>query len=504
MSSFHETRPGIRLRDLLPDASFINAEDVQVVSCSSDSRSCQPGDVFIAVHGENRDGHDYVADALARGAAALIVERPVAGVSVPVCVVRDSREALGRICQALAGHPSRQLKVIGITGTNGKTTTSYLIAGVLAAGDYPTGVMGTLGCSDGRRMEPAPVGPALTTPTAPVIARWLDQLAQARCTHAVMEVSSHALAQHRVAGIDFDMACVTNVRHEHLDYHGTWENYAQAKERIFDHLLPEGVAVINADDHGAAEYIDRLHHPTLTIGINHQAEICGQIIEQTISDQTFLLTAGSETMPVRTALIGTHNVYNCLIAAAAGFAYGLDIATVVRGLESVQTVSGRLERIECGQPFSAFVDYAHTPDALEEVLSTLKPLTAGRLICVFGAGGDRDRSKRPWMGRAVDRLADVAVITNDNPRTEDPQEIAADLLTGFRRPASVQTILDRHEAISWALAEAEPGDTVLVAGKGHETYQLIGEQTLHFDDREAIRDTLYAGVPANPRYRRTA
>lgn len=502
MTNPHEVRPGIRLRDLLPEANFIGAEDVQVVSCSSDSRSCQPGDLFVAVHGENRDGHDYIADALARGASALIVERPVQGVAVPVCVVRDSREALGRICQALAGHPSQRLKVIGVTGTNGKTTTSYLIAGVLGAGDYPTGVMGTLGCSDGRRMEPMPAGSNLTTPTAPVLARWLDRIAEARCTHAVMEVSSHALVQNRVAGINFDMACVTNVRHDHLDYHGNWDNYARAKERIFEHLLPEGVAVINADDHGAAHYLDRLQHPTLTIGINRPAEISGHIIEQSISDQTFLLTAGSETMPVRTALIGTHNVYNCLIAAAVGFAYGLDMATVVRGLESVETVSGRLERVDCGQPFNVLVDYAHTPDALEEVLSTLRPLTRGRLICVFGAGGDRDRSKRPWMGRAVDRLADVTVITSDNPRTESPEEIAADLLTGFRRPALANTILDRHEAIAWALRQAEPGDTVVVAGKGHETYQIIGDETLHFDDREVIRDTLYAGVPASPRYRR--
>ncbi len=500
MTSSHESPEGFRLRDLLPEARFLNADEVRVTTCSSDSRSCQPGDLFVALSGDTRDGHDFVEEAIARGAAALIVERPLPAVRVPICVVKDSREALGRICQALAGHPSRRLKVIGVTGTNGKTTTSYLIAGVLAAGGYPTGVIGTLGYSDGKRLEPSP----LTTPTAPVLARWLDRISQSNCSHAVVEVSSHALAQSRVAGIEFDAACVTNVRHDHLDYHGSYENYLRAKARIFEHLLPEGVAVINADDAGAAEYLGQLQHPTLTVGLHQPAEITARIVEQSISDQTFLLTAGSETMPVRTTLLGTHNIYNCLSAAAVGFAYGLDMMTVVRGLESVGTISGRLERIECGQPFGVFVDYAHTPDALEEVLSTLRPLTSGRLICVFGAGGDRDRSKRPWMARAVDRQADVAIITNDNPRSEDPHEIAQDLLTGFRSPVRVQTILDRQQAIRWALQQAAPGDTVLIAGKGHETTQAIGADELHFDDREVIREALYEGVPASPRHRWTA
>ncbi len=500
MTHSQESQAGFRLGDLLPEARLINADQVRVVSCSSDSRSCQPGDLFVALPGQSRDGHDYIADAIARGASAIITERPLPDLRVPVCVVPNCREALGRICQALAGHPSRRLKVIGVTGTNGKTTTSYLIAGVLAAGGFPTGVIGTLGYSDGVQTEPAP----LTTPTAPVLARWLERISQANCSHAVMEVSSHALAQSRVAGIEFDAACVTNVRHDHLDYHGSYENYLAAKARIFDHLLPEGVAVINADDAGASEMLNHLQHPTLTIGVNSPAEISAEIVEQSISDQTFLLTAGSETMPVRTTLLGAHNVYNCLAAAAVGFAYGLDIMTVVRGLESVGTISGRLERIECGQPFGVFVDYAHTPDALEEVLGTLRPLTKGRLICVFGAGGDRDRSKRPWMGRAVDRLANLAIITNDNPRTEDPVEIAADLVTGFRSPARATTILDRRQAIEWALQQAAPGDTVLIAGKGHETTQTIGTEEFAFDDREVARTALYQGVPASPRYRGAA
>jgi UDP-N-acetylmuramoyl-L-alanyl-D-glutamate--2,6-diaminopimelate ligase len=269
-----------------------------------------------------------------------------------------------------------------------------------------------------------------------------------------------------------------------------------AKSRLLEHLSGEGFAVINADDPTSASYLSEIGSPVLTVGIRSAAEISAEVVERYISEQTFLLTAGSETVPVRTRMIGTHHVYNCLAAAAVGLAYGIDLMTVVRGLEAVEHLPGRLERIECGQPFGVFVDYAHTPDALSGSLQTLRGVVEGRVICVFGAGGDRDRLKRPQMGRAVEAGTDMAVVTTDNPRTEDPRAIEADILQGFDEPEKARVIPDRAEAIGWALSEALPGDCVLIAGKGHETYQIIGEERIHFDDCETARNWLYQAQPA--------
>jgi UDP-N-acetylmuramoyl-L-alanyl-D-glutamate--2,6-diaminopimelate ligase len=263
-----------------------------------------------------------------------------------------------------------------------------------------------------------------------------------------------------------------------------------------DYLAPEGFAVLNADDPTAVGYLHRLDGPVLTIGIRSAAEIMAAVVEQFVSEQTFLLTAGSDTIPVRTRMIGQHHVYNCLTAAAVGLGYGIDLATVVRGIEAVESLPGRLERLECGQPFGVFVDFAHTPDALSGSLATLRDVVSGRIICVFGAGGDRDRLKRPLMGRAVEAGADVAIITNDNPRSEDPKAIVGDLLAGFQDPQHVEIILDRTRAIAQALAMARPGDCVLIAGKGHEKYQIIGQQRQPFDDAEVAREWLYEHAPA--------
>ena len=306
-----------------------------------------------------------------------------------------------------------------------------------------------------------------------------------------MEVSSHALDQSRTAGVSFDAACVTNVTQDHLDYHGTMQEYRRAKQRLFDHLDEDGFAVLNADDPGSAGYLQRLDCPALTIGIREPAEITAVPVEQFPSEQTFLLTAGNETVPVRTRMIGTHHIYNCLTAAAVGLAHNIDLTTIVRGLEFAGQVPGRLERIECGQPFSVFVDYAHTPDALTTVLKTVKSVTTGRVICVFGAGGERDREKRPLMGRAVEQTADVAILTNDNPRREDPRAIFHDVLEGFIAPKTADVIPDRAAAIHQALSSARAGDCVLIAGKGHEDYQIIGDERLDLDDREVAKEWLF-------------
>jgi UDP-N-acetylmuramoyl-L-alanyl-D-glutamate--2,6-diaminopimelate ligase len=482
---------GINLSQLLPEAVLPSGEIV-VSSCCADSRVCRRGDLFVALPGTANNGHDHVAEAVANGARSVLAGHPVADCAVPVCYVDDVADAYGRLCQALAGNPTLRLKTIGVTGTNGKTTTTYLIASVLAAAGYKTGVIGTLGYFDGDEWADA----SWTTPPANVLASWMARMVANGCSHAVMEVSSHALDQQRVAGVDFDAACVTNVRRDHLDYHGTLRRYRKAKARLFEHLAPEGFAIVNIDDPVAESLLTQIDGPVLSVGIEGAAEITANVVERFVSEQTFLLSAGDETHVVRTPLIGAHNVTNCLLAAAVGMVYSIDLPTIVGGLQAIERIPGRLERVECGQPFAVFVDYAHTPDALSASLSTLREVTRGRLICVFGAGGDRDKSKRGMMGRAVEAESDLAVVTSDNPRGEAPRAIVAQILAGCRRPAAMQTIVDRREAIEWALAQARAGDCVLIAGKGHETYQIIGNRQFEFDDREVARRWLYQSPPA--------
>jgi UDP-N-acetylmuramoyl-L-alanyl-D-glutamate--2,6-diaminopimelate ligase len=476
------------LRTLLPDAECVGIDDVDVASCVCDSRRVRPGSVFVALAGAHCDGHDFAAEAIQRGCAAIVAERPLPDAAVPVFLVRNTHDAFGRVCHALAGHPSRLLKTIGITGTNGKTTTSCLITSILTTAGFQTGLLGTLGYLDGKEIEPA----SHTTPPADQVAHWMGRMVANGCTHAVMEMSSHALAQSRTSGISLHAACVTNVRRDHLDYHGTLRDYRLAKSRIFSQLSDEGFAVINADDPATVGYLSQISGPVLTIGMKSSAELTGTFVERSISDQTFLLSAGSEIIPVCTRMIGVHHVYNCLMASAVGLALGLDLPTIVRGLEAVDYVPGRLQRIECGQPFGVFVDYAHTPDALEGSLQALREVVEGRLICLFGAGGDRDQGKRPLMGAAVEQNADLAVIANDNPRHEDPAVIVREILGGFRNPEAAKVIPDREEAIAWALAQAKPGDCVLLAGKGHETCQIFNDHRIDFDDREVAKAWLYA------------
>jgi len=486
--SAHTSTAGVSLKTLLPAAHFHGARDIRVTTCSNHSAACQPGDLFVALLGAHQDGHDYIAKAVSGGAAAVLAEEWRPGTNVPFCVVEDSREAWGQVCHALAGNPAQRVPVIGVTGTNGKTTTSCLIASILhCAGELPA-LAGTLGYCDGYRTLPAP----LTTPSAPLLADWLARSEVRGATHAVLEVSSHALAQRRTAGFEFDVACVTNVRRDHLDFHGTLANYKAAKARLFDGLRDGGVAVLNLDDAPCRQYLQSIAGPVLTYGMKSDAQVTATVIERHRSEQTFLLSAGTDCVPVRTNIIGDHHVANCLAAATVALVYNIDLDIIVRGLERITTMPGRLERIECGQPFSVFVDYAHTPDALTGVLAALREVCTGRLICVFGAGGDRDKAKRPLMGKAVEAGADLAIVTDDNPRGENPATIARQIVRGFKQPKHAVVIHDRTTAIHTALAAAEPGDCVLLAGKGHESVQIVGSRKLLFDDRDVARQWLYA------------
>ncbi len=482
------------LRTLLPEAEFVGTDDIRPLRCTSDSRRVRPGDLFAALPGSRHDGHTFIAEALHRGAAAVLCEQPP-GMNVPSCVVPHARHAYGRVCQALAGNPSFKLKLIGITGTNGKTTTSCLLASVLLKAGHRVGVLGTLGYFDGLEVDPS----THTTPPADTLAPLLARMVTNECSHAVMEVSSHALTQSRVAGVRFDVACVTNVSRDHLDYHRSLDNYRLAKSKLFDYLAPEGFAVVNADDPIALGYLQHFTGPALTIGIRRRAEITATPIEQFPSEQTFLLTAGSESVPVRTRMIGTHHIYNCLTAAAVGLTYGIDLTTVVQGLEAVDYVPGRLQRIECGQPFSVYVDFADAPDALAASLLTLRKVTEGRLICVFGAGGDCDRQTRSLLGRAAEKGADRVVLTSDNPRPELPRETIHEISAGFQRPAAAQIIVDRTEAIQLALSQAQPGDCVLIAGKGNRDSRNFGDEQIALDDRSIAEEWLRGGDAAGGR-----
>ena len=493
MLSDTEQAVGVSLRNLWPRAQFFGASDVRTTSCCGDSRVARPGYLFVAIDGTRLDGHEFAEHAVARGATAVLAERALPLVGVPVCVVPDTRKSYGELCQALAGQPSHKLKVIGVTGTNGKTTTSTLIASILRAAGHRTGILGTLGYDDSAEQQTA----SLTTPSPPALASWLARMEANGCSHAVVEVSSHALAQNRIAGIDLTAACITNVRRDHLDYHGSLANYRRAKERIFEYLVPDGIAVFNADDRVNAELAGKLDFPALTIGLRSEADLTGTLLERYRSEQTFVLTAGGTSALVRTPMIGDAHIYNCLMAAAMGLALGIDLQTVVRGIEQVRHVAGRLERIECGQPFGVFVDYAHTPDALTASLTTLRDVTPGRVICVFGAGGNRDTQKRPLMGRAVELGADLAIITSDNPRDEHPATIAEQILSGFSEPAAAELVQDRAAAIGRALSLAEDGDTARIAGRGHETHQVIGRHSYEFDDRDVARSWLYNIEPAD-------
>jgi UDP-N-acetylmuramoyl-L-alanyl-D-glutamate--2,6-diaminopimelate ligase len=487
----------LRLRDLFPEGQWFGLDDIGIRGCTCDSRKVRNGDLFVAIAGSRFDGLNFVDEAIERGCAAVLSDRPLpqGGLSAPYGVVANARAAYGRICHALAGNPSQTLKLIGVTGTNGKTTTSCLIAGILTAAGYRTGVLGTLGYLDGARVEK----PAHSALPPDQFASLLARMVRNGCTHAVMEVSSRALEKSRVAGACFDAACVTNVTRDHLDRYGSRHDYWMAKSKLFNHLRGEGFVVLNADDPGAAAYLHQLDGPVLTVGIHSPAEITAVPIEMSLSEQTFLLTAGCDTAPVRTQMIGIHHIYNCLSAAAVGLAYGIPLTTVARGLESVGHVPGRLERIECGQPFGVFVDDAHTPETLAGALNCLRNAGSRRVLCVVKVRGDGNREKRLALAQIAEKNADVAILTHDPLRYEGPDAICDDSLHDFKPSSSVRLIADRTEAIHDALLMARPGDCVLIAGGDRpKSGSRPGDRNVALDDREVARDWLQTVKPFAP------
>ena len=479
--------PGVVSLEQLFPQGLLYGGNVSARGCSSDWRRIRHGDLFVAVVDEHGDGHEQARRAVDRGAVAVIAERPLQ-LSVPICIVEDTREALGHVCQTLAGHPANQLVTIAVSGTSGKTVTGELIASVLRAAGHRTGSLTTLGWHDGESLETN--GNRLHSPET--LAQILGQAAANACSHVVLEVSSAALAQRTTAGLDWDVAVLTNLRSDHLDLHGTLPNYRRAKARLFSQLTSDGCAVMNTDDRTSRELIAHVDRPTLTFGMQSNAQVSGWLTEQLPSEQTFILTTGDESIPVRTTTTGAPHVANCLAAATVGLTLGVNLTTIARGLETMPALPGRLERLECGQDFSVFVDCADTPDQLGGALRALRKSIPGRLICVYGARSTHSRPTRAALGRIVERFADLDIITNDNPGNEPHFQMVHDILDGYRRPAKARVMPSRADAITWALQQARSGDCVLVAGKGDRRGQYLSDGWHPWDDREYVLSSLYA------------
>jgi UDP-N-acetylmuramoyl-L-alanyl-D-glutamate--2,6-diaminopimelate ligase len=475
----------------VPAASVHGRSDIDISAVVSRHDAVTPGAIFVAVRGFTHDGHAFVSQAISRGAAAVVVERPgdlrsgVVQVQVP-----DSRLALALLSSAFYGHPSRQLKVIGITGTNGKGTTAYLIEALLTAAGRHCGIIGTMGAKMG---EDRTIGLDRTTPEALDLQRLLRQMVDEGMQYAVVEVASHALTLHRVAGTRFMGAVFTNLTQDHLDFHKTLDEYRAAKRRLFEVVEPGGLAVVNADDPSGAVMAAASRAHVMTYGIDHPTHVRAAKIRLRLDGMDYSVITPDGNLDVASRLQGRFNVYNSLAAITLALAEGVPLATIPRVLSAFAGVPGRFEAVNEGQKFGVVVDYAHTPDGLENVLRTARDFVRGRTIVVFGAGGDRDRTKRRKMGAIASDLADMVIVTSDNPRTEQPMAIIEEILAGIAdraRPLEVEP--DRRKAIFRAIQVAEAGDFVIIAGKGHEPYQEINGVKHPFDDRLVAREALKA------------
>ena len=462
----------------------VPAEDVALTGVTADSREVAPGMLYVAVRGAVADGHRYVGDAVRKGAAAVAVEQSM-GAGVPELVMRDGRRAAVSLGRAWYGDPGRRLTLIGITGTNGKTTTTALVRHLFNAGGT-AGSIGTLGAFDGSGAAVKSTAGSLTTPGPIDLQATLAALVARGVTHVAMETSSHSLDQGRLDGLTYAAGVFTNLTRDHLDYHGTMEAYLAAKLKLDGLLAPDGVQVVNVDDPAWAALPRGRRR--VTCGIHAAADVRPEGLVQDHAGSRFTLVTPGGRAEVRLPLLGEFNVANALAAAATGIGLGLPVTAIADRLTAAPQVPGRMERI-AEAPAIVLRDYAHTPDALERALQALRPLTPGRLIVVFGCGGDRDRGKRPVMGRLAATLADHAIVTSDNPRTEDPDAIIADVEAGMGS-APHDRCADRRVAIRRALELARRGDTVLLAGKGHETYQVIGTEKQPFDEREIVAGLL--------------
>jgi UDP-N-acetylmuramoyl-L-alanyl-D-glutamate--2,6-diaminopimelate ligase len=478
----------MRIRQLIKSLNInVNGlKDFEVRGISCNSKEVKKDFVFVAIKGAKEDGHNFINEAIRNGARLVITQDFLPQNSKATFInFKDTRKILARLASEFYSRPSEKLKVAGITGTNGKTTVTYIIEAILkAAGFYP-GVLGTINYRFKNRLILA----KNTTPGPIELQNILSQMSKEGVDYCIMEVSSHALDQNRIEEIEFHSAIFTNLTQDHLDYHQNLENYFKAKSKLFKMLDKNSFAVINNDDKWVRRIKDLTRAEIITYGIKNNALVRAKQIKFNCLSTEFLLSSRKIEFSLKTKLLGEHNIYNILAAVAWALKEGIDTDVIKSSLEKFSSVPGRLERIDSNRDFQVFVDYAHTEDALKNIIRTLRQVYNKRIIVVFGCGGERDKVKRPKMGRVVTELSDLAIITNDNPRSEDPRDIINDIKQGIRKK-NYSVISDRAEAISKALSLAKSGDVVLVAGKGHENYQILKDRVIHFDDKEVIKGCL--------------
>jgi UDP-N-acetylmuramoyl-L-alanyl-D-glutamate--2,6-diaminopimelate ligase len=485
----------MKLSDLLSSLHICHAKgnlDIEVKGIETDSRKVKPGYLFIALRGFTVDGHQYVGQAAANGAVAFLVEGMDESVVLPgvFAIVPDTRRALAVIADRFYHHPTRSLNVIGVTGTNGKTSITYLIEQMMKDAGHKSGIIGTIQMRIGDYTEEV----SNTTPESIQLQKWFSLMLDKGADHACIEVSSHALEMGRVRGCNFRTAIFTNLTQDHLDYHQTMENYRNAKSLLFSQLgntyndSQMKFAILNADDEASEYYSKVTSAQVIYYGIDREADVRALDIKINESGTDFLLQTYKGSIPATTKMVGKFSVYNVLAATAACLAEGIPLSSIQKSLESISGVQGRFERVDEGQDYTVIVDYAHTPDSLKNVLETAKEFTKGDIYCIIGCGGDRDRTKRPIMARIAVEHARYAIFTSDNPRSEEPDHILQDMINGVKgNPSSIgqyTAIIDRKEAIEDTISKARQGDCVIIAGKGHETYQIMKGQTLPFDDKQ--------------------
>ena len=485
------------LIEYLDYKDLINFKNIDITGISYNSKTTKKGDIFVCLVGEHTDGHEFAQNAIEAGAAALLVERKVEGTKIPQVVVASTRHKIADIADRFYSSPSKGINLIGITGTNGKTTVTHLIQKIFEENNQKCALIGTLGyklSSNGEYRDAKH-----TTPQAPELQATLRMIKDVeKIDNVVMEVSSHALDQNRVGGCRFNGAVFTNLTQDHLDYHITMDNYFKAKALLFEHLKENDFAVINADDEYGDRFISVVPEGVrvLTYGVRQQSDVMARNINFSLNGAEFTLVANAKEHKVNLHMNGMFSVYNVLAAVTAALAIGIDIETALKALQNVKGVAGRFE-VVVKKPL-VIVDYAHTPDGLENVLKSAREITPedGKLICLFGCGGDRDATKRPKMGAIAEKLADKIVITSDNPRSEDPQTIITDIIAGLKSVNTESVIVepDRGTAIGLLKSIANNNDVVVIAGKGHEDYQILKDKTIHFDDREEARKVFEGSV----------
>ncbi|WP_442857118.1 UDP-N-acetylmuramoyl-L-alanyl-D-glutamate--2,6-diaminopimelate ligase [Bacillus sp. FJAT-45037] len=476
------------LANVLRGFEWKNEGNPTIHQIEMDSREVQSGTLFFCVEGYTVDGHDYAAQAVEKGAVAIVANRVLPSIDVPVIIVRDTKRAMAKLSTYFYGNPTSNMHLIGVTGTNGKTTVTHLLEQMMKDVKKKTGLIGTMYTKIGD----VELKTLNTTPESITLQKRFKEMVDAGVDTALMEVSSHALHLGRVRGCDFDVAVFTNLTPDHLNYHKTMESYLYAKGLLFAQLgnsFSDKVAVINVDDQASEELLKMTTVDVLTYGIKIKADVMAKQINIAAAGTTFILEAMGEQIDIEMKLIGMFSVYNALAAASAALASGVSLKDIKDSLERVEGVSGRFESVDSGQDFTVIVDYAHTSDSLENVLTTVKEFAKGSISVVVGCGGDRDRSKRPVMASIATKYADQAILTSDNPRSEDPKQILDDMVEGLDAE-NYTVILDRKEAIYQAIGEAKKDDIIVIAGKGHETYQILGSRTIHFDDREVAREAI--------------